>query len=128
MDPYDEIGWLPKMKLGGSEKRNFATYQWADMIIFRMLWKWAKRRHPYKDAQWVKDRYFHRIGGRDWMFSSDGTTKHCLFTTASTPIRRHVKIQDEPTPFIPSGTNTLPHENLRKRPERSSNSFRRNSW
>ena len=25
MDPYDEIGWLPKMKLGGSEKRNFAS-------------------------------------------------------------------------------------------------------
>jgi len=77
------------------------TYQWVDMIIFRMLWKWAKRRHPYKDAQWVKDRYFHRLGGRDWMFSSDGTPKHCLYTTASTPIRRHVKIQGRANPFHP---------------------------
>ena len=49
----------------------------------------------------MKDRYFHRIDGRDWMFSSDGATKHCLYTTASTPIRRHVKIRGQANPFQP---------------------------
>ena len=77
------------------------TYQWVDYIVFGILWKWAKRRHPNKGARWVKTRYFHRIGGRDWMFSSDGTSKHCLYTTASTPIRRHIKIKGLANPFHP---------------------------
>lgn len=77
------------------------TYQWVDHTIFGILWKWAKRRHSNKGARWVKDRYFHRIGSRKWVFSSDGTTKHCLYTTASTPIRRHVKIKGQANPFHP---------------------------
>ena len=77
------------------------TYQWVDAIIFRILWGWAKRRHPNKGARWVKDRYFHRRGSRHWVFSSDGTTKHCLYNTASTPIRRHVKIKGQANPFHP---------------------------
>ena len=76
-----------------------ATYQWVDHIIFRTLWNWAKRRHPNKGARWVKNRYFHHIGTQNWVFSSDGTTKCCLYTTASTPIRRHVKIQGQANPF-----------------------------
>ena len=76
-----------------------ATYQWVDHILFRILWRWAKRRHPNKGARWVKKRYFHRIGGQDWTFSSGGTLKHCLYKTASTPIRRHVKIKGHANPF-----------------------------
>ena len=78
-----------------------ASYQWVDHIIFDILWKWAKRRHPNKGPRWVKKRYFHRIGTQDWVFSSDGTTKHCLYTIASTPIQRHVKIQGQANPFHP---------------------------
>ena len=70
-------------------------------IVFGILWKWAKRRHPNKGARWVKDRHFQRIGSRKWEFSSDGTTKHCLYTTASTTIRRHVKTKGQANPFHP---------------------------
>ena len=77
------------------------TYQWVDHIIFGILWSWAKRRHPNKGTQWVKDRYFHRIGSRHWVFSLEGTPKHCLYATASTPIRRHVKIKGQSNPFHP---------------------------
>lgn len=77
------------------------TYQWVDHIIFGTLWRWAKRRHSNKGTQWVKARYFHRIGARDWVFSPDGTTKRCLYTTASTPIRRHIKIKGQANPFHP---------------------------
>ena len=78
-----------------------ATYQWVDHIIFRLLLRWAKRRHPNKSVQWVKDRYFHRIGDREWVFSTDGTSKCCLYTTASPPIRRYVKIKGQANPFHP---------------------------
>ena len=77
------------------------TYQRVDHIIFGILWRWAKRRHPNKGARWVKARYFHRIGARDWVFSPDGTLKHCLYNIASTPIRRHVKIKGLANPFHP---------------------------
>ena len=36
-------------------KRTFAN---VDHLIFQMLWRWARRRHPNKCKQWVKDRYF----------------------------------------------------------------------
>ena len=77
------------------------TYQWVDKVIFRMIWRWAKRRHSNKGARWVKKRYFHRIGTRNWVFASEATEKHCLYNTASTPIRRHVKIKGHANPFHP---------------------------
>lgn len=78
-----------------------ATYRWVDNILFGILWKWAKRRHPNKGPQWVKNRYFHHRASRQWVFSSDGTVKRCLYNTASTPIRRHVKIRGQANPFHP---------------------------
>ena len=35
------------------------------------------------------------------MFSTEGPRKLCLYSTASTPIRRHVKIQGRANPFHP---------------------------
>ncbi len=39
-----------------------------DHIVFEMLWKWAKRRHPQKGLRWVKDRYWKVCGNRKWVF------------------------------------------------------------
>ena len=39
-----------------------------DHAIFRALWQWAKRRHPKKSRQWIKDRYFETIDQRHWVF------------------------------------------------------------
>src|SRR5262249_1065409 len=56
--------------------RGWANYHWhivakrafsrVDNVVFRLLWKWARRRHPRKGARWVKRRYFDRVGTRDW--------------------------------------------------------------
>jgi len=43
----------------------------VDHVIFRLIWKWARRRHPRKGARWVKRRYFDRVGTRDWWFFAD---------------------------------------------------------
>jgi len=45
------------------------TFSYIDENIFRMLWKWARRRHPNKGAKWVKNKYFTRQGQRNWCFS-----------------------------------------------------------
>ena len=100
-----------------------ATYQWVDHIIFGILWKWAKRRHPNKGAQWVKNRYFHRTGSRDWWFSTEGTKKLCLYLTVSTPIRRHVKIQGLANPFHPEWDADFAQRKITAKTQRKLDTF-----
>jgi len=72
------------------------AFSWADYQIWLKLWQWCKRRHPHKGRRWIKNRYFHKIGSRTWVFAvkrklSDGSTDYMkLYSAARTPIRRHV--------------------------------------
>ena len=46
-----------------------ATFIQVDHLVWSKVWRWAKRRHPGKCAQWIKARYFQRKGLRDWVFT-----------------------------------------------------------
>lgn len=88
-----------------------------DALLFRALWRWAKRRHNKKGARWVKERYFHHIDTRKWTFAApaprsavvkpgkvrevegDGWIK--LQYCGEISIRRHSKIKAEYNPFDP---------------------------
>ena len=80
----------------------------VDHLIWQMLWRWARRRHPKKSLRWVKDRYFHRIGREDWVFGAQTTRGNgerkwvTLVKARNTQIRRHVKIKGEANPFDPA--------------------------
>lgn len=52
-------GWANYYRHGVSSE----TFQTFGNILWRMLWKWAKRRHPKKSAKWVKSKYFKRVNG-----------------------------------------------------------------
>ena len=84
-------------------KRIFSS---IDHAIFKMTWRWAKRRHANKkSAMWVKNRYFTRIESRDWLFfDKEETTnkRYILFQAASIPIKRHVKIDSKANTYLPS--------------------------
>lgn len=75
----------------------------VDDIIWRRLWRWARRRHPQKTKTWVKDRYFQPIKGRKWAFSAKRENKLpiVLRKAADTAIVRHIKIIGEANPFDP---------------------------
>jgi RNA-directed DNA polymerase len=45
-----------------------------------MLWRWAKRRHPNKGRRWIKEKYFHAIGTRMWVFSGTIEEFHVRFS------------------------------------------------
>jgi RNA-directed DNA polymerase len=45
------------------------VFRKADHQIYEKLWRWALRRHGNKCKGWIKNRYFHRINGRDWVFA-----------------------------------------------------------
>ena len=80
-----------------------------DNFIWEQLWQWSKRRHPKKSSSWVKKKYFHTHGARNWVFSAQTLeTGHKeskkwirLISASSIPIQRHVKIKAVANPFDP---------------------------
>lgn len=80
----------------------------VDSEVWKLLWRWATRRHPRKGRRWVKDRYFKVRGSRGWVFSTivkdtDGKEKeHALLKESDTPIVRHVKIKAAANPHDPA--------------------------
>ena len=59
---------------------------------------------PNKSREWVKDKYFHTEGNRNWVFAEtieeDGSKKtFVLRKLADIPIKRHLKIKMEANPF-----------------------------
>lgn len=90
-----------------------------DALIFRALWNWATRRHHNKGARWVKAKYFHHIGTRQWTFAApdvreaakeDDMTK--LLYCGEVSIKRHTKVKADYNPFDPDWE--LYGENLRQ--------------
>lgn len=81
-----------------------ARYAWVDHQVWRVLWRWAVRRHAMKGAKWIKQKYFHIEGANHWVFASDekvnGISQRLrLFSAASVPIVRHIKIRSAVNPF-----------------------------
>ncbi len=72
------------------------TFQKVDQYIFYQIWRWAKRRHSNKSQGWIKDRYFQKIGSRDWIFKTENSK---LYFASSTPIKRHVLIKMSANPY-----------------------------
>jgi len=63
-----------------------------DQYVFERLWIWTKGRHPNKGKEWIKNKYWHRKGKRNWVFKTGNNT---LYEMASTKITRHKKIKSE---------------------------------
>ena len=80
------------------------TFNYVDNAIWQTLWKWSRRRHPKKMNPWIKDKYFARIGSRNWVFNTGGDEKYRkeLVQAASIKIVRHVKVQGEANFFDPT--------------------------
>jgi RNA-directed DNA polymerase len=79
----------------------------VDHEIWQALWQWAVRRHPKKSSVWIKKRYFHSVGTRNWVFAAATGEKFpngkpilkSLRKATDTPIRRHRPIKLEAHPF-----------------------------
>lgn len=75
--------------------------------IFKILWRWAKRRHSNKSSSWVKDKYFKLIKGDAWRFACEANkpkleakpTTYKLVDPTKLSIKRHVKILSEANPY-----------------------------
>jgi RNA-directed DNA polymerase len=82
------------------------TFYYMDSQIFSALWRWAKRRHPNKSLSWIRNKYFTRIGLRNWCFfskdkNSDDKERLVLMLASDTNIIRHIKVKANANPFDP---------------------------
>lgn len=79
-----------------------------DHSIFKILWRWAKRRHPNKNAGWVRKKYFISHKGRSWVFfakvkDSKGQQREIwLYSASQMPIKRHIKVRGQANPYDPA--------------------------
>jgi len=74
------------------------TFSKLDSLIFWRLWRWAKRRHSKKSADWIRNKYFRSIGGQNWVFAypykNGKGERHYrqLYKLAETAIVRHKRL------------------------------------
>lgn len=79
-----------------------------DFLLFQAIWRWAKRRHPRKNLEWIRRTYFRTSESKNWVFATTvnteegGKKEFVLHTLSDTPIERHIKINGEYNPFDPS--------------------------
>jgi RNA-directed DNA polymerase len=76
-----------------------------DELIFRLLWRWARRRHPRKGHHWIKNKYFERVGNRDWWFFGESLDQEDRFVhlrqfhASSVKIVRHTQVKCDVNPY-----------------------------
>ena len=85
----------------------------VDHAIWMALWRWARRRHPGRNALWVKRKYFPAHGTRNWVLAGEfvdrsGATRIVRLCQASDVlIRRHRLIRGDANPFDPAWSDYL---------------------
>lgn len=62
-----------------------------------MLWHWAKRRHNGKSKNWIAGKYWHKVGHRNWVFSTDDKQLKFLYDTK---IVRHTSMKLDKNPYL----------------------------
>jgi len=83
------------------------TFSKIDDRVFKALMRWIKHRHPEKNTYWRVQKYFRQVGIRQWVFHArvlgkEGKSQILdLFAASKIPIKRHVKIRGEATPYNP---------------------------
>ncbi|MCD4845406.1 MAG: group II intron reverse transcriptase/maturase, partial [Methanosarcinales archaeon] len=68
-----------------------------DHIVWNMLLRWAKRRHPNKGNTWIANKYWHSDRNRNWVFS---TKKNRLKLFSDTKIVRCAGLKLDKNPYI----------------------------
>lgn len=99
-------GWANYHRFSCAKK----TFGYVDNCIWQALWNWVHRRHPRKSGSWRKRKYFRSHGLRNWIFSAKTSNTNSiksyvdLFEASAVPVKRHIKIKAEATPYDPRFT------------------------
>ena len=100
------------------------TFSKVSTHIFNSLWRWSTRRHPEKGKEWIRRKYYRTKGHQHWVFSAtidgvQGKKAHLdLVEISKTPIRRHIKIRAEATPYDPAHLKYFAERQARRKEKR----------
>ncbi len=73
------------------------AFSYVNNILYLLLQRWAKHRHPNKNTWWRLNRYWHEKNGKPWVFMTD---EYSLINLRRIHIVRHPKLQISKTPFL----------------------------
>lgn len=82
-----------------------AIFSRVDEAVFQLLCRWTRRRHPQKNAKWLREKYFCHPALKTWHFHArirDADNRLILLrlvNIAKVKIKRHVKLKAEATPY-----------------------------
>ena len=62
-------GWAMYYRYSDANK----AFEIVDYELWKLLWRWAKRRHPHKGKKWILNKYFGKIEGVNWVFRDKKT-------------------------------------------------------
>jgi RNA-directed DNA polymerase len=90
-------GWALSKRTQISSK----TFQAMDQYVFFHLWKWARKRHPKMSKVKLKEKYWHKVGPRNWVFGikRDSNVKLQLQMHSKIPIKRFAQVKGTASPF-----------------------------
>ena len=74
-----------------------AVFSKLDSVVYNMLVSWARRRHPNKEMNWIMTKYWHKVGSRNYVFSTETQT---LENFSNTKIVRHRLAKIDKNPYI----------------------------
>jgi len=86
------VGWTGYYRTVCSKK----YFGRLSYVLFKMLWSWARHRHPKKGSRWIKAKYWSVNEHRAFRPRNDSRQLHQPHETV---IRRHVKVQNIRSPY-----------------------------
>ena len=98
-----------------ASKRTFSD---VDTAIFKALWRWAKRRHPNKNAKWIRRKYFRYMRAlvtgfsRAWSKDKEGKSHKWSGSSKRPRPQSDVtsKSKGKQIPTTPRGKSTLSND------------------
>jgi RNA-directed DNA polymerase len=79
-------------------------FSWLDSYLWKLLYKWAARRHRNKPKRWIAGRYFgkfNKFRNDRWVFGDRGSGAY-LVKFSWTAIQRHVLVTGAASPDDPA--------------------------
>lgn len=90
-------GWALSKRTQISSK----VFQALDQYVYIHLWKWARKRHPKMSRYKLKEKYWHKVGSRNWVFGvkRDDDVPLQLQLHSKIKIKRFAKVKGAASPF-----------------------------
>lgn len=90
-------GWALSKRTQISSK----VFQALDQYVYIHLWKWARKRHPKMSRYKLKEKYWHKVGSRNWVFGvkRGDEVPLQLQSHSKIKIKRFAKVKGAASPF-----------------------------